>query len=179
MIIPSVCMGWLVCQSDSIAIITPVLFVVFQVSLGVLFIRSKRRILHMLSEAKKMNDFHNSEKLRDLRRMSFFLYVSSFFMFAYVVTLLLPGYGVMIGSSEFIVYSSWLTELFNALSELSQILSLPQKITGIEGTFWDKTSSAEPIKNEPQGHHHNSNTTGRNSETAPQESSNNGCGRST
>jgi hypothetical protein len=140
MTISIIFMGWNLYQTDATAAVLPVFFVIFQGIAGFLFMRSKARILKMLKGVQSSQELQSNQKVKDLQRMSQYLYLSAIFMFAYMVSLLLPGYAVIIGSTELMVYSCWLTSLFMSLSGLTQVLSLPERITGIQTHLWERTS---------------------------------------
>jgi hypothetical protein len=145
MIIAIVFMGWAMYQTDASAAIIPVFFVIFQGIAGVHFLRSKSRILKLLTTVQSTQEFHASQRTKDLQRMSFYLYFSAFFMLAYMVFLLLPGYAIIVGSTELMIYAGICTALFKSLSALSQLLSLPERITGIKTTFWEKSRETRKV----------------------------------
>eukprot|EP00475_Leptophrys_vorax_P005734 TRINITY_DN1345_c0_g2_i1.p1 TRINITY_DN1345_c0_g2~~TRINITY_DN1345_c0_g2_i1.p1 ORF type:complete len:458 (-),score=93.13 TRINITY_DN1345_c0_g2_i1:527-1900(-) len=138
----TILLGWDVYYSDSLTLVLNLSFVLFQAVVGIHFLLSKRRVLNLLHASVATKENGTIEEFRNLERMTFFLYLSGFFMIAFFLACLIAGFMVITaGSAPAVIYSSLFSSVFNALCGLCQVLSLPEKTTGIHYSFKKGTSS--------------------------------------
>jgi hypothetical protein len=145
-VIINILLGWEVYYTMTVVAISTVSFIIFQAGVAIHFLLSKRRLLKLMTHSAASRDNVPLEQVKNLKRMSFYLYVSAFFMLAYLVSLIIPGYGALVGSIEIVIFSSYLSVAFNSLTGLAQILSLPEKVTGIRFIFDNTTAKDSPSK---------------------------------
>jgi hypothetical protein len=127
--VASILLGWDVYYTATITAVLNSLFILFQTIVGVHFILTQRRVLKILKENAKNRD-DAIETIKNLERMSFFMFISGFFMIAFCLSSMTPVFNLQ--SVQVIVISALVANVFNALTGLAQIFSLPKKVTGID-----------------------------------------------
>jgi hypothetical protein len=127
--IATILLGWVVYYNSAMTSLLSLLFLLFQSVVGIHFLFTQTRVLKILKENAK-NRGDAVETVKNLQRMSFFMYISGFFMLAFCVVSLAPA--ISLSSVQTLVMSTAAASIFNALTALAQILSLPQKVTGID-----------------------------------------------
>eukprot|EP00475_Leptophrys_vorax_P005731 TRINITY_DN1345_c0_g1_i3.p1 TRINITY_DN1345_c0_g1~~TRINITY_DN1345_c0_g1_i3.p1 ORF type:complete len:431 (-),score=76.62 TRINITY_DN1345_c0_g1_i3:750-2042(-) len=139
----TVLLGCDVFYADAINLPLNLSWISFQVIVGVHFLLSKRRVLKLLHESAATKEKSTTEDVRNLERMSFFLYLSGVFMIGFFLSSVIVVLVVAImGSTTAMIYSALFSSIFNALSGLCQVLSLPEKTTGIHYSFKKWTPSS-------------------------------------
>eukprot|EP00475_Leptophrys_vorax_P011913 TRINITY_DN1837_c0_g1_i7.p1 TRINITY_DN1837_c0_g1~~TRINITY_DN1837_c0_g1_i7.p1 ORF type:complete len:335 (+),score=72.30 TRINITY_DN1837_c0_g1_i7:448-1452(+) len=116
----------------TVVAISTVSLILFQIVLATHFLVAKRRMLNLLSIGVMSRDVVQLDQVKNLRRMSFYMYISGFLILGYLLSMVVPAVGNSLGSIEIVIYSNFFAVIFNSLTGLSQVLSLPEKITGIK-----------------------------------------------
>jgi hypothetical protein len=144
----TILLGWDVYVKSDVTAVLVGLFLLFQAIVGFHFIISKRRVLNLLQVNAKCRD-NAIETVKNLKRMSFFMYISGFFMVAYLLVTVAPILNPdWLRSVPVFIFSIITANIFSALTGLAQVLSLPEKITGIDYSSFARkfTRNHEPVR---------------------------------
>eukprot|EP00475_Leptophrys_vorax_P040753 TRINITY_DN7611_c0_g1_i1.p1 TRINITY_DN7611_c0_g1~~TRINITY_DN7611_c0_g1_i1.p1 ORF type:complete len:457 (-),score=117.69 TRINITY_DN7611_c0_g1_i1:199-1569(-) len=107
--------------------------VICQGVLAAYFLMSRKKIMNLLHNTSHRDNVSNStEQVRNLNRMSLYMYIAGFFLLANVVTQFMPAVGALVGSTAVTIFATLVALIFNSLAGLSQVLSLPEKVTKIK-----------------------------------------------
>eukprot|EP00475_Leptophrys_vorax_P037029 TRINITY_DN63331_c0_g1_i1.p1 TRINITY_DN63331_c0_g1~~TRINITY_DN63331_c0_g1_i1.p1 ORF type:complete len:461 (+),score=86.81 TRINITY_DN63331_c0_g1_i1:174-1556(+) len=145
-LIATILLGFDVFYTDVITLPLNASMFLFQAIVGGHFLLSKRRVLILLQASVAVKENSTIDNVHDLERMSFFLFLSGAFMLSYflsniIVTLLVKS----LGSTAAVIYGALFSSIFNSLSGLCQVLSLPEKTTGIHYSFRKRTRSSSVL----------------------------------
>jgi hypothetical protein len=121
--VSTILIGWVVYNQSMMSLLS-FLFLLFQGVVGVHFLLTQKRVLKILKDNAR-NRGDAVETVQNLERMSFFMYISGFFMLAFCLVSLAPA--ASLSSVLSLMMSLAAASVCNGLTALAQILSLPER----------------------------------------------------